>query len=65
MNEYAKIQQERCDANREFDRRIRELQDACRHAELTTWLTGYYADARLCKRCMKSVETKPSSMLRC
>ena len=64
-SEHSKIEQERAAANREFDRRICELQESCPHEELTDWLQGYERRVRMCVRCHKYVEMKSTARRWC
>ncbi len=47
---------------KEFDRKVKELQDRCPHKRITKWMEGWWApghgtgtSTRLCKRCNAQV----------
>ena len=58
-NPYFQIQDERRAMNDMFDKKIVELQEKCPHEEISGWLVACDHKARICLRCMKSVEKCP------
>jgi hypothetical protein len=61
VSPYHQIEEERREANREFDRRVEELRELCSHAEWTDWLDDHTERrrVRVCRRCLRDMDEAP------